>query len=51
MMVEKECFENNLPKNQLYSGYTQDLVAGYVLRPYICITLKRRRLEYSSEEL
>ena len=45
MGVEKACVKNNLPKNQLYMGYTQDLVAGYVLRPYICITLKRRRLE------
>lgn len=30
MMVEKACFKNNLPKNQLYSGYGEDLVAGYV---------------------
>ncbi len=45
MVVEKPCLKNNLPKNQLYRRYKQVLVAGYGLRPYICITLKRRRLE------
>jgi len=30
MLVKKGCFKNNLPKNQLYSGHEEDLVAGYV---------------------